>query len=31
MSPFNYADKINEPMLLIHGEDDNNPGTFPIQ
>jgi dipeptidyl aminopeptidase/acylaminoacyl peptidase len=31
MSPFNYADKINEPILLIHGEADNNPGTFPIQ
>ncbi|MFM1871867.1 MAG: hypothetical protein RL398_1289, partial [Planctomycetota bacterium] len=31
MSPFSYADKIEEPLLLIHGEDDNNPGTFPIQ
>jgi len=31
MSPFNHADKINEPLLLIHGEADNNPGTFPIQ
>jgi dipeptidyl aminopeptidase/acylaminoacyl peptidase len=31
MSPFNYADKINEPILLIHGEADNNSGTFPIQ
>ena len=31
MSPFMAADKINEPILLIHGEDDNNPGTFPIQ
>jgi dipeptidyl aminopeptidase/acylaminoacyl peptidase len=31
MSPFTYADKINEPILLIHGEADNNPGTFPIQ
>ena len=31
MSPFFHADKINEPMLLIHGEADNNPGTFPIQ
>ena len=31
MSPFNYADKINEPILLIHGEADNNQGTFPIQ
>lgn len=31
MSPFNYADKINEPLLLLHGEADNNQGTFPIQ
>jgi dipeptidyl aminopeptidase/acylaminoacyl peptidase len=31
MSPFSYADKIQEPLLLIHGEDDNNSGTFPIQ
>jgi dipeptidyl aminopeptidase/acylaminoacyl peptidase len=31
MSPFNYAHKINEPILLIHGEADDNSGTFPIQ
>lgn len=31
LSPFMYADKINEPILLIHGEEDNNSGTFPIQ
>ena len=31
MSPFNYADKIKAPLLLIHGELDNNTGTFPIQ
>ncbi|WP_127125855.1 alpha/beta hydrolase family protein [Pseudoflavitalea rhizosphaerae] len=31
MSPFSYADKIKTPMLLIHGEMDDNPGTFPIQ
>jgi dipeptidyl aminopeptidase/acylaminoacyl peptidase len=31
MSPFSYADKIKEPILLIHGEADNNPGTFPLQ
>ena len=31
MSPFFHADKINEPILLIHGENDNNSGTFPIQ
>ena len=31
MSPFMHADKINEPILLIHGEMDNNSGTFPLQ
>ena len=31
VSPFFFADKINEPLLLIHGEADNNTGTFPIQ
>ena len=31
MSPFNYADKIKEPLLLIHGMADDNSGTFPIQ
>ena len=31
MSPFQNAEKINEPLLLIHGEKDNNPGTFPVQ
>ncbi len=31
MSPFAHADRIDEPLLLIHGADDNNPGTFPIQ
>ena len=31
MSPFNFADKIKTPILLIHGEADNNSGTFPIQ
>jgi dipeptidyl aminopeptidase/acylaminoacyl peptidase len=31
MSPFAAADKIKSPILLIHGEADNNPGTFPIQ
>ena len=31
ISPFLHADKINEPILLIHGENDNNSGTFPIQ
>ena len=31
ISPFMHADKINEPLLLIHGENDNNSGTFPMQ
>ncbi|MBX9299149.1 prolyl oligopeptidase family serine peptidase [Chromobacterium vaccinii] len=31
MSPFNYAEQIKDALLLIHGEADNNPGTFPIQ
>ncbi len=31
MSPFNYANKIKDPILLIHGAADNNSGTFPIQ
>ncbi|MFN1834956.1 S9 family peptidase [Balneola sp. MJW-20] len=31
MSPFMHADDINEPILFIHGEADNNSGTFPMQ
>jgi dipeptidyl aminopeptidase/acylaminoacyl peptidase len=31
MSPFSYADRIQEPLLLIHGQDDDNTGTFPLQ
>ncbi len=31
MSPFFHTTKINEPLLLIHGAADNNPGTFPVQ
>ena len=31
MSPFNYADKIKDAILIIHGEQDNNPGTYPVQ
>jgi dipeptidyl aminopeptidase/acylaminoacyl peptidase len=31
MSPFMHADRVNEPILLIHGEADNNSGTFPMQ
>ncbi|SEK18567.1 S9 family peptidase [Parapedobacter koreensis] len=30
MSPFSFADKIKTPILLIHGMDDDNSGTFPI-
>jgi dipeptidyl aminopeptidase/acylaminoacyl peptidase len=31
MNPFMDADKMKTPMLLIHGKEDNNPGTFTIQ
>ncbi|MGH9969134.1 MAG: prolyl oligopeptidase family serine peptidase [Pyrinomonadaceae bacterium] len=31
VSPFMVANKINEPVLFIHGEADDNTGTFPIQ
>jgi dipeptidyl aminopeptidase/acylaminoacyl peptidase len=31
LSPFWFAHKVNEPILLMHGEVDNNQGTFPIQ
>ncbi|HEX5889923.1 MAG TPA: prolyl oligopeptidase family serine peptidase, partial [Pyrinomonadaceae bacterium] len=31
VSPFMVSQKINEPMLMIHGEADDNTGTFPIQ
>jgi dipeptidyl aminopeptidase/acylaminoacyl peptidase len=31
MSPFMTADKMNTPLLLVHGEADNNPGTFTLQ
>lgn len=31
MSPFTHADKIKTPILMIHGQLDNNSGTFPIQ
>jgi dipeptidyl aminopeptidase/acylaminoacyl peptidase len=30
MSPFSFADKIKDAILLVHGDADNNPGTFPI-
>ncbi len=31
MSPFMHADAIDEPILLVHGQADNNPGTFTLQ
>lgn len=31
MSPFMFSNRIKTPILLIHGEADNNSGTFPIQ
>jgi dipeptidyl aminopeptidase/acylaminoacyl peptidase len=31
MSPFAHANKIKDALLMIHGEADNNSGTFPIQ
>ena len=31
MSPFLYADRINAPLLLVHGALDNNVGTHPDQ
>jgi len=31
MSPFMHAEKVNEPILLIHGDSDSNSGTFPMQ
>ena len=30
LSPFSYADKIKTPLLMIHGEADDNQGTFPV-
>lgn len=31
VSPFFYADKIKTPLLIMHGSDDANPGTTPMQ
>jgi dipeptidyl aminopeptidase/acylaminoacyl peptidase len=31
MSPFMNADTMNQPLLLVHGEADNNSGTYPLQ
>jgi dipeptidyl aminopeptidase/acylaminoacyl peptidase len=31
VSPTFFADKVNEPVLIIHGDDDSNPGTLTFQ
>jgi dipeptidyl aminopeptidase/acylaminoacyl peptidase len=31
VSPFMFADQIKEPLLLVHGEEDPNSGTYPLQ
>jgi dipeptidyl aminopeptidase/acylaminoacyl peptidase len=31
MSPFSHVAKIDEPLLLLHGEKDSNSGTYPVQ
>ncbi len=31
LSPFTYAHQIKEPLLIIHGQADNNPGTYTVQ
>jgi len=31
MSPFMHAEKVDEPILLIHGDSDSNSGTYPMQ
>jgi len=31
LSSFRVADKITTPLLLVHGAEDNNPGTYPVQ
>jgi dipeptidyl aminopeptidase/acylaminoacyl peptidase len=31
MSPFSYAQKLKTPILLVHGDTDDNTGTYPIQ
>jgi len=31
VSPTFYADQVNEPVLIIHGNDDSNPGTLTFQ
>ena len=31
MSPFMHAEKMKTPLLLVHGQADNNSGTYPLQ
>ncbi len=31
MSPFTHAEKVNEPILMVHGAADDNSGTYPMQ
>lgn len=31
VSPFFFADKLKNPLLIVHGQDDANPGTTPLQ
>lgn len=31
ISPFMYANQIDKPLLLVHGEEDSNSGTHPMQ
>ena len=31
VSPFFFADKLKTPLLIVHGADDANPGTTPLQ
>ena len=31
VSPYFFADKLKTPLLIVHGEDDANPGTSPLQ
>jgi len=31
VSPFFYADKLKLPLLIVHGDEDANPGTTPLQ
>lgn len=31
MSPFSYAHQLKTPILLVHGDTDDNTGTYPIQ